>query len=238
VSGGEDGAGRLEELGIALLPDQAPDGADNDGVVVDAELGSNVGPDDQVGLEPVEVDAVAEDLDLAPRHPESQQCGGILFVLHQLGVGEQGGDPLEHVHGELASPPVLRLRVEAVLGVHHQRHPGRSGGDASVDAGLGVVRVDDVGAEPPEEAVELEQRLGVAAQVGRSGGVAQGVVHDAVGLEGGHVGPGRGGSVDVVAGGLERTELRPEEQLQADVGGGDVEQLRHAAASAGVRRHP
>ena len=61
---------RLEQLGVALLGDQSTDRPDDDRLAVDAprraELGTLDGAED-IGTEPLEVDAVAEVAQLAAR---------------------------------------------------------------------------------------------------------------------------------------------------------------------------
>ncbi len=60
------------------------------------------------------------------------------------------------------------------------------------------------------------------------------VVHDAVGLQAGHERARRRCGMDVVARLLERPQLRADEELEADVARGHVQEARHAACSVGT----
>ena len=173
-------------------------------------------------------------MQLPSRHTEPAKREDVLLVLDQLDVGESGSDALQDVHGQAAGEAVGGLGVEAVLGVDHQRDPGQAGRDPSVDAGLGVVGVDDVGAEPTEQPVQLAEREHVLVGRAGPGGVTQRMVHDAVGLQGGDERSRCRRGVDLEAGVPERPQLGPEQQLEADVGGGDVEEPRHAVSSVRI----
>ena len=216
-----------EQFGVALLPDQAADGADEHGVTVGVQVLADGGDGLRVNglrIEPGQVDAVAQQGQPAAGHPEPGQGREVLVVLDQLGVRAGGGQALEAVDGGPLGGPVVLGGVEAVLGVDDHRHPGRLGGQAAVDAGLGVVGVDDGGPELPEQRVELGQGPGVAGEGPAPGGVAQRDMADAVGLEPLDEGAGGRRPDHLVARVLEGPELGAEEELQADVGGGDVQQ--------------
>ena len=85
----------------------------------------------------------------------------------------------EGVHHGPAAEPILRAGVEAVHGVDDARHPGRPGGDSSVDARFGVVGVDDVGPQSSEEPPQFDKRHDVLADRNGPRGMAQGLVADA-----------------------------------------------------------
>ena len=74
--------------------------------------------------------------------------------------------------------------------VDHAGHPGGAGRHPTVEARLGVVGVDDVGLEPPEEPPQLGQGHHVLADGRGPGGVTQGLVPDAPGLQLGYEWPG------------------------------------------------
>ena len=99
--------GGLDQLEVALLGDQSPDGADDHLVGRRPELGPRPFPLVGVGrrAEAGEVDAVAEQARAARRvQPPADEQRQVLGVLDQLGVGEAGGDALEREHGGASGP--------------------------------------------------------------------------------------------------------------------------------------
>ena len=104
------------------------------------------------------------------------------------------------------------------------RHPGRAGSDPSVDARFGVVRVDDVGIESPEELPQLDKCHEVLADGGGPGGVAEGLVADTPRFQLGDERSGSRHADDVHAGFGKGAELRAQQQHQAHVDRGDVDE--------------
>ena len=176
----------LEELDVALLVDEATHGTDEHGVAVRVEVvaqGPRRGGVDAGGVEAVEVDAVAQQGELAAGYAEAGQRLEVLLVLDELGVRAGGGQSLEAVDARALGRTVVLGGEEAVLGVHDHRDAGGLGRDAAVDARLGVVGVDDVGLQVPEHPPQLGQRPHVGRQRPAPGGVVQAHVADAVGFE-------------------------------------------------------
>ena len=104
-------------------------------------------------------------------------------------------------------------------------HPGRSGSDPSVEARFGIVGVDDVGLEPPEELPQFGERHEVLADRRGPGRMVEGLVADAPRFQ---LGDERAGSrhADHLHAGLGKgSELRAQEQDQAHVDRGDVDEL-------------
>ena len=111
--------------------------------------------------------------------------------------------------------------------VHDRRHPGDPRGDAAVDPGLGVVRVHDVGAELPEAASGARRAPRDPDRERTSGSrVCSGTWRMPLRSSSAENVPGRRHPDHLVARVRERLELRSEEQRQADVGRGDVDEAR------------
>ena len=123
------------------------------------------------GTKSLQVDAVAEQHQLAARNAEACQHLKILGVLDKFGSRAHRGRPFEGVHHGFPRKRILRTGIEAVHGIDHSGHPGRTGSHPSVDARFGVVRVDDVGLESSEELPKLAQGQEVLADGGGPGGM-------------------------------------------------------------------
>ena len=150
----------------------------------------------------------------------------VLGVLDEFDVAERRRDALGRVHRQAALPAVGRLRPQTVLGVDDQRCAGEACRDPPEDAGLGVVGVHDVGAQRAQQSHELAERPEVVERVVRAGEGGYVDVLDAHRGEVGHVGSGGRHADHLVAGGVERSQLRPEQPVEAHVGGGDVDDAR------------
>ena len=234
--------GHGEQLAEPLLPDETSDGTDDDRRVVHAQGPPGARrrlrrPD---AVEALEVDAVAQQHQAPGRDAEPAHDLEVLGVLEELHVGAHGGDPLEGVHDRLPQQRVLGCRVEAVHGVDDAGHSCRSGRDPPVQAGLGVVGVDDVRPEFPEQALELDQGQDVLSDGDGPCGMFQWHVGDAPGGELVDEGTRRGHADDLHAGVGERPQLRAEEEGQADVRRGDVDEatareVAHRPAPASLR---
>ena len=143
--------GRLEELAVALLPDQAPDRTHDDGAVVHAQFGPYgalraaraFGP----GAKRSRSMPLPSRWSRSAGTRNAAQSGQVFLVLHQLGVRARGGQALQPVDGDPAGQGVLGGGVETVDGVDHHRHAGRPAPQPSVNPGLGRVGVHDVGAQ-------------------------------------------------------------------------------------------
>ena len=109
--------------------------------------------------------------------------------------------------------------------VDHAGHPGGTGSHPSVETRLGVVGVDDVRPKTPEELPQLDERHDVPADGDGPGGMAQRLVTDAPRFQLGHERSGSRHSDHFHAGLGKRTELWPEQQHQAHVDRGDVDEL-------------
>ena len=157
-------------------------------------------------------------------HAETGEHTEVLGVLDQLGSRAQGCHALEGVDHGPARRPILRARVEPVHGVDDAGHPGGAGGHPAVEARLGVMGMDDVGIEPPEEPPQLVQRHDVLADRDGPRRVSQGLVTDAPRLQLGHVRSRSRHPDDLHAGLGERSELGAEQEHQAHVHRGDVDQ--------------
>ncbi len=218
--------GRREELREALLPHQAPDGSDHHSLDIHPE--GRPGPSAAVlvrgGAEALQVDAVAEQHQLVAGNAQTGQHLEVLGVLDQLGSRAQRRRPFEGVDHGPARGPILRAGVEAVHRVDHAGHPGGTGRQPTVQARLGVVGVDDVGFEPPEEPPQFGQGHHVLADGHGPGGVTQGLVSDAPGLQPGYVRSGSRHSHHLHSSFGKGSELGAEQQRQAHVHRGDVEQ--------------
>src|ERR1700677_3228603 len=172
---------RQKELAEALSPNETPDYSHNYGVVIDAVVGpglsANVLPG--FGMKPLQVDSVAEQHQLAVRHAQAGQHLKILRVLDKLSSRAQRGRPFEAVDHGLPHNRILRTGIEAMHGIDHSAHAGRTGSHPTIEAWLGVVGVDDVGLEPSEKLPKLAQGHEVLPNRNGPGGVAEGLVVDA-----------------------------------------------------------
>ena len=92
------------------------------------------------------------------------------------------------------------------------------------------------GRSPAQQPVQLRRRPDVVQDRHAPGGMAQGDVADAGALEVGHEGAGCGDADHVEAGGGERGELGPEQQGQAHVRRGDVDEQGLSQVVAPARR--
>ena len=115
-------------------------------------------------------------------------------------------------------------------GVDDHRNPRGAGGKPAVDARFRIVGVDDRGPEICEDAAELAERRDVAMRSHRPRRVPQRYVLDAPRLELLDIRSRCRYADRLVAGALERLELRSEQQRQADVRGGDVQEASHTQA--------
>ena len=204
----------------------------------DAQLGAG-GGGDRVGVEAGEVDAVAEQADLAGGDVERVDEGvDVLGVLDEFDVAERGGDPFGGIHRDPSLPAIGGLRPQPVLGVDHERGTGEAGGDASEDARLRVVGVDDVGAQRAQQPQELAERTEVVERVVRAGEGRHVDVGDAHGAQVVDVRSQRRHADHLVAGVGERPELRPEQPVEAHVGGGDVDDPRRGTGGPPAHSGP
>ena len=173
-----DAAGHLEELLVTLLPHQTARGADNQVVLLPAQLLPSAGAGPGIGgrIEVRLVDAVAH---------EVESVGGleavgprVLQVL--LDLEEQVMAPARRPalgrHGLGPTQPAgAVVEEEAVDGVQHMGGAGHAGHRRPQEAPLGVVAVHDVVAA----AAHGEEELGGAAGVGRRRDLAlEGLVVD------------------------------------------------------------
>lgn len=217
----------LDQLGDALLGDEPGDEADDDVAGLETELGPDLGP--LVGRgrpEPAEVDAVAEEAELAAgREPQAAHQLEVLGVLHELDVAAPGGDRLERVDRGPLRPRVVLGGVEAVGGVHDEGDAGDPADDATVDARLRVVGMEHVGPLPAQDRPQLPGRPQVGQRVHRPGRGAQRDVAHAAGLEERDVGPGGGDAEHLVAPGQAGVELREQQVAQRQVDGAEVGDL-------------
>ena len=139
-----------------------------------------------------QIDAVAEQRELAPRNPKaasvSRSSG---FCTSSACAHSSATRSIEYTTARRPQR-ILALCVQAVHGVHDHRHAGEPGRDPAVEARLRVVRVHDRGPEPAEDRDELGHRARVvhAARTIASS-VVERHVTDAAGLERLDVGPGR-----------------------------------------------
>ncbi len=105
------------------------------------------------GVEAPEVDAVAEQLGGGRDAPAPQERE-VLGVLDQFGVGAPGCRGFERVHREPLRPGIGLRRVQPMHRVHDDGDACDAAHDASVQARLRVVHVEDVGAlaaqDPPQ----------------------------------------------------------------------------------------
>ena len=119
----------VEHLGDALLGHQPPDHADHHVVARRAELAPRCGAlalVEPIGIEALQIDAVAEQPHPLPRHAEAGQLGDVLGVLDQLAVRAGRGGALEQVDEPACGPRIARQGIEPVHGVDHHRHPGQA----------------------------------------------------------------------------------------------------------------
>ncbi len=225
--------GRREQLAESLLPHQASDGADHHGVGAHAEPGAGLGRRARAGVETRQVDPVAQQDQLVGGQAQAAEYGQVLGVLDQFDLRAGGRRPLQGIDHRFAGAGVLRCGVEPVDGVDDAGYAGHPGGHPPVQAGFGIVGVDDVGPEPAEQLHQLRKGQQVIARRHRAGGVPEGMVGDAPGgeLVDERTGCRRRRHLHARLG--ESAQLRSEEQGQADVGGGDVDQTAPVQ-----RRHP
>ncbi len=157
-------------------------------------------------------------MQLAARHAEVRERLDVFGVLHELGVGASRRQPLEAVDGEALGEWVVTLRVQAVHRVDDDRDARRAGRESAVHAGLGIVGVDDVGTQPLEVVVQLGPGPDIAAEGDRSAGVLDRLERDPARRDRVRVGARCRHGDHVVARLGEGLELRPQQQLQGDVG--------------------
>ena len=120
---------------------------------------------------------------------------------------------------------VLRAGVEPVHRVDHAGDSARSGGKPAVEARFRIMGVHDVRSEVPEQPAQLQEGQDVLAGGDRTRGVLQRHMTDAPGFEFRDVGP-RGRDTDDFHPRVgERSELPAEQQHQAHVDRGDVNQF-------------
>ena len=218
-------AGRREQLGVPLRPNEPPDGAHHDIRVSDAELTSYSSPDlRRLRMKPSQVDPIAQESKLLPRNPEARQSVEVLLVLDELDVAECGRRALRHVDGQPSGRPVACLRVQAVLRIDDQRHACGASRDPADNTRLRIVGVHYVRAESPEQPVQLEQADQILVRGDRAGRVAQRVVGDPVGFQPGGVATWSRRGMDFVPCIAKRAQLRAQEELEAYIGGGDVQE--------------
>ncbi len=115
-------------------------------------------------VEAFEVDAVAEQPRVAREVPALHERE-VLFVLVQLRVRAPCRRSFDPVHGGAPRPRVVSGRVQPVHGVHHDRHAREAADHASVDAGLGVVGVQDVDRFAREHAAQLTRGAEVGTRI-------------------------------------------------------------------------
>ena len=104
-------------------------------------------------------------------------------------------------------------------------HPGGTGSHSSVETRFGVVGVHDVGLESSEELPQFDEGHEVLADCGGSGRMAEGLVADAPRFQLRHERAGSGHPDHFHAGLGKGTELRAQEEHQAHVDRGDVDEL-------------
>ena len=132
---------RRQHLGDALLGHQPPDHADT---TTSSGAASRPGPtrrasaSDRGRVEAAQVDAVAEQVEPRPGHPQPDEDVDVLGVLHQLGVRAGGGDPLERVDDRPLRQRVAGQGVEAVHGVDHDGTPAARPAGRPYQPGFGL----------------------------------------------------------------------------------------------------
>ena len=214
-------ARRVDHLAVALLPHQPADDAAHERVVVDVPTPAQRRARRRRrrrGIERARSMPLPSRWSFSARNAEPLEHRDVLDVLDELGLRALGRDPLEPVHDRAAGPAVVGLRVETVHGVDHHGHAGEPRREPSVDTGLRVVRVHDVGPQPREHARQLAERGEIAERGHRPGRVAQRHVPNPERVEPFDVRTGRRHADHFVARVAKGGELRPEQQREADVG--------------------
>ena len=218
--------GGSKELTKTLSPHETPDRSHHEGLVAYPEIVPQApsGLLAASGPKPLQVDAIAEQHQLVPRYPDPLQRVQILRVLDEFRAGAHGGGAFEAVDDGPAESAVLGTGVEAMHGVDHAAHTGGPGRHTSVDARLGVVCVDNVGLQPPKELPQFTQGHDVLGDGNRPGGMPKRNMTDSPRLQLRDVGPGCGHADDLHAGRREPTELGAQEESEAHVDRGDVDE--------------
>ena len=148
----------------------------------------------------------------------------VLGVLDELDVAERGGDPFDGVdRAAVAASDRSGCAYSPCWVLTTSGHPGQPPGDAAEDARLRVVGVEDVGAQRAEQPHELAERPQVLERVVRAGEGGHVDVADAHRGEVGDVRSGGRHADHLVAGVGEGPQLRPEQPVEAHVGGGEVD---------------
>ena len=172
----------------------------------------------------MQVDPVAEKVQAGAGDAEPGQGLEVLGVLDQLGVRAGRRHSLQPVHGRPAEPPIRFGGVRPWTVLTTAVHLGRPRREPAVHAGFGIVGVDDVGPQPPEQAVQPAGGTDVAGQGETTGGVRERDMAHTRGDELWDVWSGCRYADNVVAGVGEGAELRSQQEGQADIGRGEVDQ--------------
>ena len=138
---------RLEELDEALLLDDAAGREEQHVAVADAELRAEGAPlfHEARLVELRQIDAVADELDVARvRGAGRDERVAILAGLDEQAIDARARGALEGGGGPAHAPRRLDREDHAVVRVQDHRHARRRRDEAREDAGLRVVRVNDV----------------------------------------------------------------------------------------------
>ena len=224
---------RFEDLSIALVVHQPTHDTDDhvgrrNGAELDPGRG-HVVRGNRLGVEATEIDAVPEERHLVFGHPDAAQHGDVLRVLNELGVRTRSRQTLQAVDERPLRGRVIRKGIQTVHRVDDNGNSGHPRGGPPVEAGLRIVRVDDVRAEVAKQTDELEERSAVFERGEGACRMSQGDVVHTPPRERIDVGTGRRGAYDLEARCDERLELGTEQQFEADIRRRDVDDSRTPA---------
>ena len=216
----------VEQLGIPLLPHEPPHTSDDHLIVFDTPLGPDRGTGSGVeagGIEPHEIDAVAEQSGSPPRRDVPPPHAFEVFgILHELGIGEARGDRLQREDDGLLPPTISICDVEAVHRVHHDGNARETSDHPAVEPGLGIVRVQDIDMLTPEQTPEIPRGTQIGTDAHSPGRRLEREMSDTIGLEAGNVRPRSADADDRAAAFLDGPELREQEISETAVHGREM----------------